>query len=57
MTYCTNKTRMRRELDQAKKRHGQVAQDTPSGLKLNIPEPIGPIPAVTPVPHLGMAPK
>jgi twitching motility protein PilT len=40
MTYCTNKTRMRRELDQAKKRQGQVAQDIPSGLKLHIPEPV-----------------
>ena len=55
MTYCTNKSRMRRELDQSKKRLGQAAQEAPSGLKLNIPEPIGPIPGTTPVPHLGMA--
>jgi twitching motility protein PilT len=41
MTYCTNKNRMRRELDQAKKRlEGRVAHEVPSGLKLNIPEPI-----------------
>src|ERR1700730_1011198 len=40
MTYCTNKNRMRRDLDQAKKRLGQIGEEAPSGLKLNIPEPI-----------------
>jgi twitching motility protein PilT len=40
MTYCTNKNRMRRDLDQAKKRQGQIANDIPSGLKMHIPEPV-----------------
>lgn len=40
MTCCTNKNRMRRDLDQAKKRLGHTSHDIPSGLKLNIPEPI-----------------
>lgn len=40
MTYCTNKSRMRRALDLAKKRHGTAEAEKPSGLKLNIPEPI-----------------
>jgi twitching motility protein PilT len=40
MIYCTNKSRMRRELDTAKKRLGHTLHEIPSGLKLNIPEPI-----------------
>ena len=41
MIYCTNKNRMRRELDTLKKRLGHASHDVPSGLKLNIPEPVG----------------
>jgi twitching motility protein PilT len=40
LIYCTNKARMRRDLDLAKKRRG-ADLDKPSGLKLNIPKPIG----------------
>lgn len=40
MTYCTNKTRMRRDLDSMKKRQGIDDANKPSGLKLNIPTPI-----------------
>jgi twitching motility protein PilT len=42
MTYCTNKNRMRRDLDQAKKRRAAAATtapDAPSGLKM-YPPPI-----------------
>lgn len=38
--YCTNKNRMRRDLDLSKKRTGITELDEPSGLKLNIIEPI-----------------
>ncbi len=43
MTYCTNKNRMRRDLDQAKKRLGAAVPEAPSGLKLNIPKSISAI--------------
>ena len=37
---CTNKGKVRRELDLIQKRNGPANAQTPSGLKLNIPEPI-----------------
>ena len=41
LIYCTNKGRMRRDLDQLRKRRGAAGMsDSPSGLKLNIPESI-----------------
>ena len=40
MLSCTNKGKMRRELDLIQKRKGIASAQTPSGLKLNIPEPI-----------------
>jgi len=40
MLSCTNKGRVRRELDLIQKRNGIVTSHAPSGLKLNIPEPI-----------------
>lgn len=40
MIYCTNKTRMRRDLDLMRKRQGIEDMNKPSGLKLNIPTPI-----------------
>jgi twitching motility protein PilT len=40
MLSCTNKGRVRRELDLIQKRNGTVSVQAPSGLKLNIPEPI-----------------
>jgi twitching motility protein PilT len=40
MLSCTNKGKMRRELDLIQKRKGITSAQTPSGLKLNIPEPI-----------------
>ena len=40
LTYCTNKNKMHRDLDLAKKRRGAINLDAPSGLKLNIPKPI-----------------
>jgi twitching motility protein PilT len=43
LTYSTNKNRMRRDLDLAKKRRGSAEMDAPSGLKLNIPKPISAI--------------
>jgi twitching motility protein PilT len=43
MIYCTNKTRMRRDLDLLKKKRGVEEMNQPSGLKLNIPTPIGEI--------------
>jgi twitching motility protein PilT len=51
MIYCTNKTRMRRDLDLAKKGLGHASDEIPSGLKLNIPEPIAiPVPQRAPAP-------
>ena len=38
--YSTDKNRVRRDLEQIKKRRGQNNLDTPSGLRLNIPKPI-----------------
>jgi len=40
MLSCTNKGKVRRELDLIQKRSGVVSVQAPSGLKLNIPEPI-----------------
>ena len=40
LMYCTNKSRMRRDLDLAHKRRGSAEINKPSGLKLNIPTPI-----------------
>jgi len=40
MHSCTNKGKVRRELDLIQKRNGTVSAQAPSGLKLNIPEPI-----------------
>jgi twitching motility protein PilT len=40
MLSCTNKGRVRRELDLIQKRNGTAVAHAPSGLKLNIPEPI-----------------
>ena len=40
MLCCTNKGRVRRELDLIQKRNGTASVQAPSGLKLNIPEPI-----------------
>jgi len=40
MLSCTNKGKVRRELDLIMKRNGAASAPTPSGLKLNIPEPI-----------------
>src|SRR5215212_1419420 len=37
---CSNKGRMRRELDVLQKKRGVAAEQAPSGLKLHIPEPI-----------------
>jgi twitching motility protein PilT len=40
MLSCTNKGKVRRELDLVQKRNGTAREQAPSGLKLNIPEPI-----------------
>jgi len=40
MLSCTNKGKVRHELDLMLKRTGRTSAQTPSGLKLNIPEPI-----------------
>jgi twitching motility protein PilT len=40
MISCTNKGKMRRELDLILRRRGMATEQAPSGLKLNIPEPI-----------------
>lgn len=40
MLSCTNKGKVRRELDLIQKRSGTATAQAPSGLKLNIPEPI-----------------
>ena len=37
---CTNKGKVRRELDLIQKRQGVSKEQAPSGLKLHIPEPI-----------------
>lgn len=50
---CTNKGKMRRELDLLGKQRGAATEQAPSGLKLHIPEPIRIIeeqPAVAPAP-------
>ena len=40
LTSCTNKGKMRRELDLIQKQRGVASEQAPSGLKLHIPEPI-----------------
>src|SRR5436190_11954992 len=40
LIYCTNKAQMRRDLDLLSKRRGTTEFGKPSGLKLNIPEPV-----------------
>jgi twitching motility protein PilT len=40
MVSCTNKGKMRRELDLLQRQRGVATEQAPSGLKLNIPEPI-----------------
>ena len=40
MLACTNKGKVRRELDLIQKKNGITSSEAPSGLKLNIPEPI-----------------
>jgi twitching motility protein PilT len=40
MLSCTNKGKVRRELDLIQRRSGTASPQAPSGLKLNIPEPI-----------------
>ncbi|MEY2482885.1 MAG: twitching motility protein PilT [Verrucomicrobiota bacterium] len=40
MVSCTNKGKMRRELDLLQRQRGAATEQAPSGLKLNIPEPI-----------------
>jgi twitching motility protein PilT len=37
---CTNKAKVRRDLDLLQKQRGTASEQTPSGLKLHIPEPI-----------------
>ena len=37
---CTNKSKIRRELDLIQKQRGMAGEQAPSGLKLHIPEPI-----------------
>ncbi len=50
LTSCTNKGKMRRELDSLQKQRGIATQEAPSGLKLHIPEPIRMIQPEPPVP-------
>ncbi|HMJ07226.1 MAG TPA: PilT/PilU family type 4a pilus ATPase [Chthoniobacterales bacterium] len=40
LLYCNSKGKMQRDLDQLRKRRGAALSDAPSGLKLNIPEPL-----------------
>ena len=40
LTSCTNKGKMRRDLDLVQRQRGAKLEQAPSGLKLNIPEPI-----------------
>jgi twitching motility protein PilT len=46
LTYCTNRTRMRQELDILQKRSGVQSTHGPSGLKLDIVKPVKLHPAV-----------
>jgi twitching motility protein PilT len=50
MLSCTHKGKMRRELDLIQKRKGIASEQAPSGLKLNIPEPIRYIDETSPPP-------
>jgi twitching motility protein PilT len=47
---CTNKGKVRRDLDLLQKQRGVAIEQTPSGLKLHIPEPIRIIEEPPPVP-------
>src|SRR5436190_9639793 len=47
---CTNKGKMRRELELIQKKRGTAVEDAPSGLKLHVPEPIRIIEQPPPVP-------
>jgi len=47
---CTNKGKMRRELELIQKQRGSATEQAPSGLKLHIPEPIRVIEEPPPVP-------
>src|SRR3954453_10410562 len=47
---CTNKGKLRRELDLLQKQRGVATEQAPSGLKLHIPEPIRIIEEPPPVP-------
>jgi len=47
---CTNKSKMRRELDHIQKQRGVASEQAPSGLKLHVPEPIRIIEQPRPVP-------
>src|SRR5436190_6805550 len=47
---CTNKSKMRRELELIQKKRGTAVEDAPSGLKLHVPEPIRIIEQPPPVP-------
>jgi twitching motility protein PilT len=47
---CTNKGKLRRDLDLLQKQRGVAIEQTPSGLKLHIPEPIRIIEEPPPVP-------
>jgi len=47
---CTNKSKLRRELDHIQKQRGVANQQAPSGLKLHVPEPIRIIEQPPPVP-------
>ena len=44
MLHCTNKGKMRRDLDLLQKTRGSAAEETHSGLKLHMPAPITPLP-------------
>jgi len=52
MTSCTNKGKMRRDIDLIQRERGAKIEQAPSGLKLNIPEPIRiiEVPATPPAP-------
>jgi hypothetical protein len=47
---CTNKGKLRRDLDLLQKQRGVATEQAPSGLKLHIPEPIRIIEEPPPVP-------
>jgi twitching motility protein PilT len=53
LTSCTNKGKMRRELDLIQKQRGAATEQAPSGLKLHIPEAIR---IIEPEPQVAAAP-